>query len=534
MSGLLLGPVLRHVDSTSATIWVEAEEPAEVTVELDGADGASAHTFQVEDHHYALVVLRGLPPDSSLPYTVRLDGEQVWPPADHDRPVSRIRTPATGTDRFRIVFGSCRKPHEEDALGLDALGAYARRMATRDEGEWPQSLLMLGDQIYADEPTDDTKRWLATRRDPDTPPGGEIANFEEYTHLYHEAWREPTVRWLLSTVPTSMIFDDHDVRDDWNTSQTWRDEMARLSWWPERIRGALMSYWVYQHLGNLDPEDLDGDDFVQEVFGSGEDNAKRLRAFADHADEEVDGAKGTRWSYRRDFGPVRLLVIDSRAGRILAGGARSMVGENEFRWIEAQVDGDYDHLMVGTSLPWLMPNALSHLQSVNEQATRKKGRTGRFAEWARQFGDLEHWPAFRASFERLGALLHRVADGPVATISVLSGDVHHAYVARVRYRDQAASPVYQLTCSPLHNTVPWYMRTVFRIGWWEPFAKVTRWWAHRHGIDTDAITWRRMSGPHFGNMVMTVDVSGREAWAVLEKSTDDGLQTAVRVPLHEQ
>ena len=28
--------------------------------------------------------------------------------------------------------------------------------------------------------------------------------------------------------------------------------------------------------------------------------------------------KGTRWSYRRDFGGVRLLVIDSRCGRILA------------------------------------------------------------------------------------------------------------------------------------------------------------------------------------------------------------------------
>ena len=533
MAELRLGPVLRHVDDTSATIWVETHDPAEVTVDLEDGHGASARTFQVERHHYALVVLTGLAPGRALPYTVRLDGEQVWPPADGDLPPSRIRTLSADDDRFRLVFGSCRKPHEDDALGLDALTAYARRMVSQDEREWPQALLMVGDQIYADETTDETKRWIAGRRDPKVPPGTEIANFEEYTHLYDEAWSDPILRWVLSTVPTSMIFDDHDVRDDWNTSHTWREEVARLSWWPERLRGALMSYWIYQHIGNLSPADIAGDAMVKEIFASEVDNAERLRAFADHADREADGAKGTRWSYRRDFGPVRLLVIDSRAGRILAGGERSMIGEDEFRWLEEQADGRYDHLLVGTSLPWLLPNALSHLQSINEAAARKQGRGGRVAEWIRQTGDLEHWPSFRASFDRLGRLLRQAADDGTATVAVLSGDVHHAYAARVRYREQPKAPVYQLTCSPIHNTVPWYMRLVFRVGWWRPLMKLTRWWAHRHGIDTDTVTWTRTSGPHFGNVLMTVDVSGREAWAVLERSTEAGLRTTMRVPLHK-
>jgi hypothetical protein len=34
-----------------------------------------------------------------------------------------------------------------------------------------------------------------------------------YTWLYHESWQDPEVRWLLSTVPSAMIFDDRDVRD---------------------------------------------------------------------------------------------------------------------------------------------------------------------------------------------------------------------------------------------------------------------------------------------------------------------------------
>ena len=44
-------------------------------------------------------------------------------------------------------------------------------------------------------------------------------NFEEYTRLYWEAWGDPTIRWLLSNVSTSMIIDDHDIRDDWNISR---------------------------------------------------------------------------------------------------------------------------------------------------------------------------------------------------------------------------------------------------------------------------------------------------------------------------
>src|SRR3712207_7788350 len=59
-------------------------------------------------------------------------------------------------------------------------------------------------------------------------------------------------RSLLSTVPSAMIFDDHDVHDDWNTSAAWVRQVRAKPWWEERIVGAFMSYWVYQHLGNLD------------------------------------------------------------------------------------------------------------------------------------------------------------------------------------------------------------------------------------------------------------------------------------------
>ena len=81
------------------------------------------------------------------------------------------------------------------------------------------------------------------------------------------------------------------------------------------------------------------------------------------------------WSYRRNLGPVRLLVIDSRCGRVLADGRRSMVSDPEFDWIEDQVDdGGFEHLVVATSMPWLLPRALHDIESWNEALVRRVAR----------------------------------------------------------------------------------------------------------------------------------------------------------------
>ena len=90
--------------------------------------------------------------------------------------------------------------------------------------------------------------------------------------------------------------------------------MRQKPWWEERILGAYVSYWIYQHLGNLSPDELRAHDLFQQVRGSTEDMAPVLRRWAREARDEV---AGTRWSYTRDFGATRLVVLDTRAGRIV-------------------------------------------------------------------------------------------------------------------------------------------------------------------------------------------------------------------------
>src|ERR1044072_8285650 len=76
---LLIGPVLRRVGGDRATIWVETTAPAIVRVEVDGGGAGSAHTFSAYGHHYALVVVQGLRPDTASGYRVLLDDRPVRP-----------------------------------------------------------------------------------------------------------------------------------------------------------------------------------------------------------------------------------------------------------------------------------------------------------------------------------------------------------------------------------------------------------------------------------------------------------------------
>ncbi|MEV6959520.1 alkaline phosphatase D family protein [Streptomyces sp. NPDC051207] len=529
MAGLRLGPLLRYTGGRSATVWVETSRPC--TAEVRCADGAhgTARTFQVAGHHYALVPVTGLTAGTGTPYEVFLDGVPVWPLPGSPFPPSVIRAPGEG-DEVKAAFGSCRWASPpaggKDPVGPDALDTLARRIAADPGAERPDVLLLLGDQVYADETSGATRQWLAARRDLSEPPGDQVADYEEYTRLYYESWLDPEVRWLLSTVPSCMIFDDHDVVDDWNTSAAWLADMRATPWWRERLLSGLMSYWVYQHLGNLTAADLAADPLYAEVCATS-DGTDALRAFAARADAEPTSV---RWSYRRDFGRVRLLMVDTRAARVLDEERRSMLDAGEAAWLREQVMDEresYDHLLIGTSLPWLLPHLVHDVENWN--AALCGGAKGtwwaRTGERVRRAADLEHWAAFPASFEALAGLIAEAGSGPgaPATVCVLSGDVHHGYVAEPSWPDGGPDArVLQLTCSPVHNSVPLSIRLGFKFGWSAPARALGRLFARHGRVPRPPVTWRKDGGPWFGNQLMTLTLRGRSARLRLERARAGG------------
>jgi hypothetical protein len=528
MGSLVLGPLLRYVGEGNAVIWVETSDACEVEIL-----GTRERTFCVCGHHYALVCCDDLEPGTWHEYEVRLDGERVWP-VDDGFPASAFRT-YPKEHALDIVFGSCRvaAPHtppyslrkDEDERGreIDALHTLAHRMRNQPRDEWPDVLLMIGDQVYADEVSPSTRSFIETQRDPGEEPGERVVDFEEYTQLYRESWGDPTIRWLLSTLSTAMIFDDHDVHDDWNISQAWIEEMRQKDWWNRHILGALASYWVYQHLGNLAPEAHREDELLKRVKAA-EDAEPILEEFARRADRETSG---TRWSYCRDLGRTRLIVIDSRAGRQLEEGARSMLDEEEWQWLEDHVSGDFDHLLLATSLPWLLGRGM-HFAEAWSEAVAAGGWGEAFmpvAERLRRTIDLEHWAAFGESFARLAEIIRSVGAGergrPPASIVVLSGDVHHAYLFEVAFPRGSGvkSHVWQAVCSPYRNPLEKKERRVIRVGMSRPFEVVWRALAHTAGVEDPAVQWRMVGdGPWFDNQVAGLTIDGREIEMRLDKA----------------
>jgi len=253
-----------------------------------------------------------------------------------------------------------------------------------------------------------------------------------------------------------------------------------------------------------------------------------LRPFSIKADRET---KGTRWSYCRDYGGVRVIVVDSRAGRVLhPPDERSMLDPQEWRWLEEHAAGDFEHLLIGTSLPFLLAPGLHYLEAWNEAVCN--GAWGRVAarlgERVRQGLDLEHWAAFGSSLDRVGKLVREVGTGehgpPPATVVALSGDVHHAYLAEVAFRrgTEMRSAVYQATCSPFRNPLDGRERRGIRFACARGGTLAGKLLARSAGVGDPPVRWRfAHEEPFFDNQVCHLEVDGRRARLWLEKTVPE-------------
>ena len=540
MAEIVLGPMLRYLSSTEATVWLETDGPCDVEIL-----GRRDRTFMVGDHHYALIVLRELTPASVTAYEVALDDAVRWPEPGSELPPSLIRTyPAEGPRR--ILWGSCRvaRPHhppytldvEEhpEGVGVDALFALVQRMREQPPEQWADLLLLIGDQIYADEVSPRTLEAIRARRDVRQAPGEEVfLDAEEYTMLYRESWSDPAIRWLLSTVPSAMMFDDHDIHDDWNTSASWVADMRATGWWQERIIAGLSTYWLYQHLGNLSPAELDADR-LWSALREAEDGEPLLRAFARDADRNEGGRL---WAFSRMLGSTRLVMLDGREGRVLSGGQREMLDPDEWRWLQGALTGDYDHVLIVGTLPVLLAPTLHWIEAWNEAVC--SGAWGGWAtgpaEWLRRALDLEHWAAFQDSFHRLIELVTEVGAGrrgqAPASILMLGGDVHQGYLERVGFRPGAgvSSRVFQAVCSPFRNQLGARERRALGLARRSQLMRrVARALARSAGVREPAIGWRVVQDPSWRNQVAWLEIDGRHLELTIETTSGD--HTAVLAP----
>jgi hypothetical protein len=428
--------------------------------------------------------------------------------------------PTWSLDGFRMAFGSCRKGFDPadlkaPATGPDALEGLANTLLAhlddRDgrQANWPHLLHLMGDQIYAD----DFSARLVREFD------HELAmTYTEFAAVYREAWTSrPNVRWLLSCIPTFTIFDDHEVDDDWNITDDWvKSRRSRLG--IHQMADGLLAYWVYQGAGNVPPQRWRLDErmrplnpLMRPLIGDVTDRMRRM--FQGY----VTGRRDADWSYAVDVAGTRLAVADTRMHRKLTGHRLMIDNEAWDRYRDLAAQHPYRRVILITSGPFLLPQPLHDLQSwvadklENDPSIFERAGTGLMGGIAGGIGgaivgggigllaggpagliagagigaaigfgagfvagffleeiiehilggkigdlDIELWPVFPTSFDRMLTLLEDLTDGRGTGrkpfVAMLGGDVHFSYAMHAQLqRTRTRREIWNLTVSPTGN-----------------------------------------------------------------------------------
>ncbi len=108
---------------------------------------------------------------------------------------------------------------------------------------------------------------------------------------------------------------------------------------------------------------------------------------------------------------------------------------------------------------------------------------------------------------------------PPASIVLLSGDVHYAYLAEAEFPGRAGqSRVYQAVCSPFRHGLGPAMSLANRIAFSRAVAWVVSLLPRLARVPAPALRWRMQHGPFFENEVATLELDGRDALIRLERT----------------
>ena len=128
-------------------------------------------------------------------------------------------------ERLRIAFTACNGNERGDTWkDGNTRNALWLHLAEEHAREAFHLLLQGGDQLYADPiwrkvPALSEWRWLPWRKRraaPFTPEMAEaVADF--YFESYRRLWEQPQLAPVLASVPSLMMWDDHDILDGWGS-----------------------------------------------------------------------------------------------------------------------------------------------------------------------------------------------------------------------------------------------------------------------------------------------------------------------------
>lgn len=301
-----------HVDATTATVWIDTSQPRTLEWRLEGELDQQG---RLETSRGPMTVsvgeLRGGPLEPGTRYRLVFDGTE---------PLTFHTDYATDAPdaAYAIAIGSCHQPFGPDGSlderAVTTLGAFATAAAEVDA----RRTLLLGDQMYTDQPiglslfAPEVVRALsdgAADQLRDVPPETLAGWLNE---RYRAFWNVPEWRRMMRAAPTYMMWDDHELWDNFGAGQHDRSEARRPI-----VEAAQGAFQRFQRLGR--PRQHDTPDF----------------------------------SFR--YGRLAAVVLDSRTHRGHAPDGFRIFSDEQRTWLPQQLDAlaDAAVLLVGLSVPFL-------------------------------------------------------------------------------------------------------------------------------------------------------------------------------------
>lgn len=250
----------------------------------------------------------------------------------------------------------------------------------------------------------------------------------------------PGAARVFAHLSTLMIFDDHDITDDWNLSAQW-EETAYGHPFSKRIIGnALLAYLLCQGWGNQ-----------PDAFGEllGQVQALTTETQGNHLDANKQDAlletllKFQHWHYVLPTTPA-LVVLDTRTRR----------WRSEFNLTQPSGLLDWE------ALSELQQALLDHPSAIIVSPAPIFGvklieTIQKVFSWCGYplLVDAENWMAHRGAAQViLNIFRHSRTPGNYV---ILSGDVHYSFVYEVLIRHRNAGPkIWQITSSGIKNEFP--------------------------------------------------------------------------------
>ena len=183
------GPLLGAVTDRAVRVWARSDRPARLQLEVKQSgrswSGRTPGDVSLASEHdfTGVAEVTGLQPNTEYEYRPLLSGV--------------VQDDFGGT--FRTLPAAGKPGAFRFALGGDLSAAYAPfTILDRIQEQRPDFSLLVGDLIYADQPEPIP------------------ADTEAYAAKYRANWSEPSFRRLTRSVPSFMMWDDHEIGNDYD------------------------------------------------------------------------------------------------------------------------------------------------------------------------------------------------------------------------------------------------------------------------------------------------------------------------------